>query len=140
MLRSSKTQGLLDNAASGKDLALALSRDKKFRKQLLSALGHGAVARRRAKRKIGLTAVASRLAADRQLRRELSTMSKNLKGAWGRVEKKRSHKLRTTLLVLGGGAAAVGLVQSRGWIKGRVSGIGGGTGSSPRVIDEAIEV
>src|SRR3954451_7476679 len=104
MFGRSKTTVLKDNAASGKDLALALSRDKKFRKQLLSALGHGAVAKRRAIRNIGLTAVAARLASDKQLRRELSTMSKNLQGAWGRVEKKRSHRLRTTLLVLGGGA------------------------------------
>ncbi|HVD12189.1 MAG TPA: SRPBCC family protein [Gaiellaceae bacterium] len=140
MLRRTRTKTMLDTAASGKDLAVALSRDKKFRKQLLSALGHGAVARRRARRKIGLTAVATRLASDRQLRRELSTMSRNLQGAWGRVEKKRSHRMRTTLLVLGGGATAVGLVQSRGWIRDRVSGLSGGNSSGARTIDEAIEV
>jgi uncharacterized membrane protein len=140
MLRRTRTKTMLDTAASGKDLAVALSRDKKFRKQLLSALGHGAVARRRARRKIGLTAVATRLASDKQLGRELSTMSKNLQGAWGRVEKKRSHRMRTTLLVIGGGATAVGLVQSRGWIRDRVSGLGGGNSSGARTIDEAIEV
>jgi uncharacterized membrane protein len=139
MLQRTKTKALLDNAASGKDLALALSRDKKFRKQLLSALRHGTVAKRRARRKIGLTAVATRLAADKQLRRELSKMSRNLQGALGRVEKKRSHRTRTTLLVLGGGAAAVGLVQSRGWIRARVSGRGGKS-SGAQTIDEAIEV
>jgi uncharacterized membrane protein len=140
MLRRTKTKALLDNAASGKDLALALSRDKKFRKQLLSAVSHGTIAKRRARRKIGLTALATRLAADKQLRRELSKMSMNLKGAWGRVEKKRSHRVRTTLLVLGGGAAAVGLVQSRGWMRDRVSGRGGGKSSGARTIDEAIEI
>jgi uncharacterized membrane protein len=136
MLRRTKTKALRDNAASGKDLALTLARDKKFRKQLLQALGHGAVARRRAIRNIGLTAVATRLASDTQLRRELSTVSKNLQGAWGRVEKKRSHRLRNTLLVLGGGAAAVGLVQSRGLFRNRLSR----NTSSARTIDEAIEV
>jgi uncharacterized membrane protein len=140
MLRRTKTKTLRDNAASGKDLALALSRDTRFRKQLLSAVGHGAVARRRAIRNIGLTAVATRLASDKQLRRELSTMSKNLQGAWGRVEKKRSHRLRTTLLVLGGGATAVGLVQSRGWIRDRLPGLAGRNSSGARTIDEAIEV
>jgi uncharacterized membrane protein len=140
MLRRTKTKALLDNAASGKDLALALSRDKKFRKQLLSAVSHGTIAKRRARRKIGLTALATRLAADKQLRRELSKMSRNLQGAWGRVEKKRSHRVRTTLLVLGGGAAAVGLVQSRGWMRDRVSGRGGGKSSGARTIDEAIEI
>jgi uncharacterized membrane protein len=140
MLRRTKTKALLDNAASGKDLALALSRDKKFRKQLLSAVSHGTIAKRRARRKIGLTALATRLAADKQLRRELSKMSRNLQGAWGRVEKKRSHRVRTTLLVLGGGAAAVGLVQSRGWMRDRVSGRVGGKSSGARTIDEAIEI
>jgi uncharacterized membrane protein len=140
MLRSIRRKRLVDTAVSSKDLAIALSRDRKFRKQLLSALGHGAVARRRAQRKVGLTAAAARLAADTQLRRELSRMSKNLQGAWGRVEKKRSHRLRTTLLVLGGGAAAVGVVQSRGWIRDRVSALAGRGGSSARTIDEAIEV
>jgi uncharacterized membrane protein len=139
MLRRTKTKALRDNAASGKNLALALSRDKKFRKQLLSALGHGAVAKRRAIRNIGLTAAATRFASDKQLRRELSTMSKNLQGAWGRVEKKRSHRLRTTLLVVGGGAAAVGLLRSRGRIRDRLSGRAGSS-PSPRTIDEAIEV
>jgi uncharacterized membrane protein len=140
MLGRTRKKALLDNAASGKDLALALSRDKKFRKQLLSALGHGAVARRRARRKVGLMAVATRLAADKQLRRELSTMSKNLQGAWGRVEKKRSNRMRKTMLVLGGGVAAVGLAQSRGWIRDRVSGLAAAKGSSPRTIDESIAV
>ena len=129
----------MNNATSGKDLAVALARDKKFRKQLISALGHGAVARRRAQRKTGPIALAGRLAGDKQLKRELSTMSKNLQGAWGRVEKKRSHRVRTTVLVLGGGAAAFGLVQSRHWIRGRVSGMTN-RGSGAGTIDEAIEV
>jgi uncharacterized membrane protein len=140
MLRRTKTQALLSNAVSGKDLAIALSRDRKFRKQLLSALGHGAVARRRAQRKHGLRAAASRMAADKQLRRELSTMSRNLRGAWGRVEKKRGHRVRTILLVVGGGATAVGLVRSRARIRGRVSDLANSTASKARTIDEAIEV
>ena len=140
MFQRTRGKRLVDSAASSKDLAIALARDRKFRRQLLSALRHGEVARRRAKRRIGLTALAGGLAGDTQLRRELSRMSKNLQGAWGRVEKKRSHRLRTTLLVVGGGAAAVGLLQSRGWISGRVSALANRSGSSARTIDEAIEV
>ena len=48
MFGRSKTQAVMDHAATSKDFALALSRDKKFRKQLLSAIGHGAKAKRRA--------------------------------------------------------------------------------------------
>jgi uncharacterized membrane protein len=139
MFRRTKTNALKDNVASGKDLALALSRDKKFRKQLLSALGHGAAARRRAAGQIALTAMLTRLAADERLRRELASMTDNLQEALGRAKKKRSHRLRNTLLVLGGGATAVGLVQSRGWLGTRASALRRDR-SSARTIDEEIEV
>ena len=124
-----------DNAASGKDLALALSRDKKFRKQLLSAIGHGEAARRRVVRRLGFTALATRLAADQELRRELATTAKSLQDAWKRVEKKRSHKLRNTMIVLGGGAAAAGAYTFRGRL-----GRGGAKGSGISTIDESVEV
>ena len=134
MLGQTKSRELKKNAGSGKDLAIALASDRKFRKQLLSAVGHGAVARRRAQRRIGLTAVASRLAADDQLRRELREMAENLRKAWERVEQKRSHRFRNVLLILVGGATAVGLFRSRR----QVGGLAGGT--SPRTISEEIEV
>jgi len=121
MFRRSNTKVLRENATSAKELAVALSRDRKFRKQLLSALGHSAAARRRAARRIGMTAVLTRLAADRELRRELVRMSKNVQNAWTRVEKKRSHRLRNVLVVLGGAATAAGLIQSRGWLRSRMS-------------------
>jgi uncharacterized membrane protein len=139
MFRRTKTNALKENVASGKDLALALSRDKKFRKQLLSALGHGAAARRRAAGQIALTAMLTRLAADERLRRELASMTDNVQEAFGRVKKKRSHRLRNTLLVLGGGATAVGLVQSRDWLGTRASALRRDR-SSARTIDEEIEV
>ena len=45
-----KSQVLKDSAASATDYAIALAKDKKFRKELLSAVGHGTppVAGRRA--------------------------------------------------------------------------------------------
>ena len=48
MFGRSKTQAVKESAASGTDLAVSLAQDKKFRKQLLSAVGHGATARERA--------------------------------------------------------------------------------------------
>src|SRR3954469_14813933 len=108
MFGRSKTQAAKDHAATSKDFALALSRDKKFRKQLISAIGHGAKAKRRAAKRVGFLAAATRLASDQQLRNELQTMAKDLQSAWGRVEKQhRSHKLRNAVLLLGGGGAAV---------------------------------
>src|ERR1700745_294415 len=110
MFGRTKTKAVKDHATTSKDFALALSRDKKFRKQLLSAIGHGAKAKRRAAKRVGFLAAATRLPNDKQLRRELETMKKNLEQAWGRVEKKQKHghKLRNTMLLLGGGAAAAG--------------------------------
>jgi len=135
MFGRTKTQAVMDHAATSKEFALALSRDKKFRKQLLSAIGHGAKAKRRAAKRVGFLAAATRLANDKQLRRELERMTKNLQHAWTRVEvkQKRSHKLRNTMLVLGGGAAAAGAALK---LRGKQSA--NGTGIS--TIDESIEV
>ena len=133
--RRSKTDVLKDNAISGKELALALSRDKKFRKQVAQAVAHGIRARRRAAAQLGMTAAATRLAYDKELRRELQTMTKNLQAAIGRTERKRSHKLRTTTIVLGaGGTALVGLYG----VRKRMSSAA--TSSGINTIDESIEV
>ena len=135
MFGRTKTQAVKDQAASSKDFALALSRDKKFRKQLVSAIGHGAKARRRANKRVGFLAAATRLANDKQLRHELRTMTKNLEQAWNRVEQKhhRSHKLRNTMLVLGGGAAAAATAL-------KLRGHQGANGTGISTIDESIEV
>ena len=49
VLKSTKTKALKDNAASAAELATSLAKDKKFRKQLLSAVGHGTIAKQRAR-------------------------------------------------------------------------------------------
>src|SRR3954470_4896616 len=119
MFGRSKTQAAKDHAATSKDFALALSRDKKFRKQLTSAIGHGTKAKRRASKRVGFgfLAAATRLASDQQLRHQLQTMAREMQSAWTRVERKqhRSHKLRNAVLLLGGGAAAfAGALKFRG--------------------------
>jgi uncharacterized membrane protein len=142
VLRSTKTQAVKDSAVSAAELAASLAKDKKFRKQLLSAVGHGTIAKRRAAKRIGFFAAAARLAADPKLKTELRKMTKNLENAWGRVEKKRSHKLRNTLLVAGIGGAAAALATQRRRLSRIVGGgstIAGG-GTTPRTIDESIEV
>ena len=113
--------------------------DKKFRKQLLSAISHGTLAKRRASKRIGFVAAVTRLGADEKLKNELRKMTKSLENAWGRVEKKRSHKLRNSLLIVGGvGGAAVAAMKARNGGLPNVGIVGGGT--SPRTIDESIEV
>ena len=140
MYGRSKTQAVKESAASGTDLAVSLAQDKKFRKQLLSAVGHGAAARERAASRIGLVAAVTRLATDKELRNELRQMSEGLQNAWTRVEKKRSHKLRNFLLVIGGiGAAAA---ATRPQARNKVSKLGDvvSSGPIPRTITEMIEV
>ena len=51
-----------------KDLALQLARDRKFRKQLLSAVEHTDLARGRTRRALGLSGALRRLATDEALR------------------------------------------------------------------------
>jgi uncharacterized membrane protein len=142
VLKSTKTQALKDNASSAAELAASLAKDKKFRKQVLSAVGHGTIAKRRASKRIGFVAAVARLGADPKIKSELRKMTRSLENAWGRVEKKRSHKLRNTLLVAGIGGAAAAVASQRK----RLTGIVGGSSSSvngstsPRTIDESIEV
>jgi uncharacterized membrane protein len=130
--RRSKKDVLMDNAVSGKELAVALARDKKFRRDLAQAVAHGIRARRRAAAQLGMTAAATRLVYDKELRRELQTMTKNLQAALGRAEKP-SHKLRNTMIIVVGGTAT-GLVawRKRSSRSAKDSGI--------NTIDESIEV
>jgi uncharacterized membrane protein len=137
-----KTKILKDNAASAADLATALARDRKFRKQVLAAASHGVIARRRAARRLGFLAAVSRLAGDPKLKLELQKMNKNLEKAWSRVERKRSHKLRNSLLVAAGvgGVAAVAIPLRRKFASSGLPKGGFGGDAIPRTIDESIEV
>jgi uncharacterized membrane protein len=141
MFGRSKTQAVKDNAASGTELAVSLAQDKRFRKQLLSAVGHGVVARDRAARRIGLLAVTQRLTADKELRDELRQMTDSLQKAWTRVEKKRTNGLRKVLFVtgVGAGVTVAAVPQVRNWVMGRLS-VSVGSGTTPRTITESIEV
>ena len=142
MLGRNKAVVVKENAAEARELATQLALDQKFRKKLLAAVGHGAAAQQRARRRMGFAAVAARLAADQQLRNELRAMTRNLQAAWGRVEKKRSHRLRNFLLLLFGGAAvaAVAMPQARGRLSGFLGRLGLGGGTQPRTIDAKIEL
>jgi hypothetical protein len=107
MLGRSRSQAIKDNAVSSGGLALALARDQKFREQLGAAIAHGVAARRRAASRIGLMAAAARLAADEELRSELTAAVEAIQAARQRVDKKRSHTMRTTLLIVAGSAGVL---------------------------------
>jgi uncharacterized membrane protein len=149
MFRRTKTAAVKDSAAAVKDGAIsatefasALAKDKKFRRELISAISHGTLAKRRAARQLGFFAAITRLSNDTKLRRELRKVIDSLDRVWSRVEKKRSHKLRNFLIVFGvGGAAAA--AASRKEVRGKVSSAlptSVGSGSTPSTIEESIEV
>ena len=141
IFRRSRTEALKKDVSSSADLVAVLMRDKQFRKELVAALSHAAAARQRAASRIGVVAAASRLATDEALRQELGEMIDNVRAAWSRLEKRRSHRMRNTLIVLvgGGAAAAVALPQVRGLVtKTMPSSIPGRRRG--RVIEETIEV
>jgi uncharacterized membrane protein len=141
MFGRSKTTALKENAASASEFASSLAKDKKFRKELMSAISHGTIAQKRAARKVGFFAAMMRLTNDPKIRREVNKMVSSLDKAWTRVEKKRSHKLRNFLIVLGigGAAAAATRPEVRNKVTGAVPSNGFG-GTSPRTIDASIEV
>src|SRR3954470_9732613 len=143
MFRQSKTAKLKGSAANASEFASSLAKDKKFRKELLSAVSHGTIAQRRAARKVGFFASMMRLGNDPKIRREVNKMVASLDKAWGRVEKKRSHKLRNFLLLLGigGGAAPATRPEVRGKVTGAVpSSVPMTGGTTPRTVDETVEV
>jgi uncharacterized membrane protein len=145
-----KTSLVKDNAAmvregavNATEFATALAMDKKFRKELISAISHGTLAKRRASRKIGFVAAVTRLGNDAKLRRELSRVVDSLDKVWSRVERKRSHKRRNALIALGVGGAAAAAAASRKEVRDRVGSVlpsGSGLGSTPRTIEESAEV
>ena len=121
--------------------------DKKARRRLVSAATAGLAARQRAKRQTGVSGLLRRLAEDPVFRANAMTMLVSLQEARKRVERRRSHKARNILLLVGGAGAATAVVAVPA-VRARVLGLLGtknrlGTivaGSSPTTITEEIEV
>ena len=139
VFKRTKSQVLKDSAASATDYATALAKDQKFRKELLSAMRHGTIARRRAASRLGFLAAVTRLATDVKLKTELLKMTKNIERAVTRAEKKAvpqapQHDLRPV------GAGAVAAVPQDAARHARLPSVPSMNGTSPRTIDESIEV
>jgi uncharacterized membrane protein len=112
--------------------------DKKFRHRVMAALEHAEAARRRALPATGMAATVARLTTDDELQRHLRDMREALDKAQKRVRrKKQSHKLRNTLIVVGGTGAAIAAVPV---LRHRFSSNGTGAGTDLSTIEEDIEV
>jgi hypothetical protein len=127
-----------ENVSDVAALAGQLATDKKFRRQLAAALGHGFAAQQRARSRLGVVAVAKGLGGDAQLRADLRQMIEELRAAKARVEKKRSHRIRNSLLILAGaGGAAIAAMPMRHRIASRMRSTEASPDSTPVISDHA---
>jgi len=130
-----------------------LAHDENLRRRLIAAVSAGAAARQRAKRRAGLLGLATRLGADPVLRAQIAESVIQLQKARKRIEKKRSHKARNTVLFLTGAGLVVAVVPSlRNALAKKVRGggddrapdgwtsSGGLRSSTPTTVEEEIEV
>jgi uncharacterized membrane protein len=146
--RNGRGQVLMDAAGEATAYGGDVLKDKKARGRLAAAATAGLAARRRAKRQTGAAGFLRRLAEDPVFRAQVVTMVVSLQQVWQRVERRRSHKLRNLMLVLGGAGAATAVVAVP-TVRARVLGLVGGTkdrlgsvaaGSSPTTIMEEVDV
>jgi len=94
-----RTDRIKENVISASELARKLAQDEKFRKRLISAVEHGAEARRRARGGLGVRGAVRGLANDEQLLAELKAARADLQRAYKRGEAKtRTHRLRKLLV------------------------------------------
>jgi hypothetical protein len=120
-LRKSRTEKLADALKSALSYTDELIRDERLRSDIRSAVGHGAVAAHRVREDSGLPGLTSRLAADRELRKNLRSLLDDVDSAGGRVRRKTSHRLRNALLVVGGTGAVFAVVpNARRWAMERL--------------------
>jgi uncharacterized membrane protein len=106
MFGRSRTDAVKENAAAAAELAAVLARDRRFRKELLEAAGHGVRARRRAASQLGMLSTIGRLATDAELREEMRLMAASLQAARARLERKRRNRMRNAILLAAGAGGA----------------------------------
>jgi len=106
------------------------AQDQRLRADLRAALNHGSKASDQLKKDIRAGSIYTRLAADKNLRKNLRAMLDDLDDAGRRMRRGRSHRIRNALVVLAGAvAAALAFPRVRPWIEERASDTVG-TGSA----------
>lgn len=117
-LRESKTTKAKDMLSDAISYADQLVHDERMRSDLRSALDHGLAASERLREDTGIVGFSERLGSDKKLRKSVRSMLDDLDRAAHRARHRTSHRVRNTILVLGGaGMAAVGVVRGRRWVE-----------------------
>jgi hypothetical protein len=128
-----------------------LARDEKLRRRIAAAATAALAAQRRVQTRTGLSALALSLGTDPVLRAQMVELVAQLQAAQRRAKKVRSHRMRNTVLFLGGVGMVVAAVPSAREavlesIRGRrdpwapSGGSPSGASPSPTRIDEEIEI
>lgn len=105
-------------------------RDERLRADMKAAIDHGAEASNRVKKAIEADGMTTRLASDRRLRKNLRAMLDDLDDAGNRMRRKKTHRIRNSLVILAGGVAALlAFPKIRPWFTERTSDVLG-TGSA----------
>ena len=94
-------------------------RDERLRADILAAVGHGTEAGNRIREDIDAGSIATRLAADRKLRKKLRATLDDLDNASDRLRRKRRHYVRNAFLVVAGaGVVAAVIPKARSLVQG----------------------
>ena len=130
---------VMEAASAVVPFAGRMAEDPKFRHRVMDVLEHADAARRRALPATGMAATVARLTTDHELQQHLRDMRSALDKAQRRVRrKKQSHRMRNTLIVVGGTGAAIAavpLLRSRFF-----SSNGTGNGTALVTLEEELEV
>src|SRR5262245_54859957 len=97
--------------------------DEHLRADVRAAIAHGADARNQIRKDVAAGNVATRLANDRKLRKKIRAMLDDLDSAGDRMRRRKRHRLRNAVLLLGSfGAIAAIVPKVRRSIADRMSG------------------
>jgi hypothetical protein len=97
-------------------------RDERLRADIQAAVGHGSKASNRVKRDIDAGGITTRLAADKKLRKNLRALLDDLDSASERMLRKKGHRVRNALLIIGSAGAVLAAVpNARRWLASRRS-------------------
>jgi uncharacterized membrane protein len=137
--RRTRSRTVVADVVSGvSSYADAIAHDGELRRRLVSATRAGIAAKRRAKRQAGLAGIAARLGSDRVLRAQVAEVTRQLRRAQKRVQRRQRHTTRTVLIVAAGaGVAAVAIPPVR---RALVSAARALAGSGVGGVQEEIEV
>jgi hypothetical protein len=119
--RKTRTENVTDALKTALSYTDELIRDTRLRSDIRSAVRHGAIAAHRMREDTSFPRLTSRLAADRELRKNLRSLLDDVDSAGGRVRHRTSHRFRNALLMVGVTGAIFAVVpNTRRWAMERL--------------------